>query len=219
MTDVYIDIDASVKAMGSEQGCLLFDVPAMKGLEDLRRYQRVIQATQPDLIIQTGTAVGGSAMWFAYNWFAYDGPHVITIDVNGDQIDPRVLESDWITTLIGSSTAEHIVNSVKSLASMCDRVMVILDSDHSGPHVRDEIRLYGPLVTEGCYLVVEDGVYDFAPDSPFNPGPFDAIEACLAGNDGWERDVEVEAMDAVSMYPAGWWIKREDPQACLRPTP
>jgi cephalosporin hydroxylase len=199
--DIYIDLDASVEAL-PRQGTVLSGVPAMKGLEDLERHRTVVEATRPDLIIQTGTAVGGSALWFANG-----GPDVITIDINPLWISPRVLQSKKITVLTGSSTDEVIFNTVRSLAAKYDKTMVVLDSDHSGPHVRREIELYGPLVTPGCYLVVEDGICDFAPDGPFKfkPGPFDAITSCLVGNPDWIRDVDIEAMHPVSMYPAGWW--------------
>ncbi len=34
--------------------------------------------------------------------------------------------------------------------------MVVLDSDHSQAHVEAELDAYAPLVSPGCYLIVED---------------------------------------------------------------
>jgi cephalosporin hydroxylase len=194
--------------MGAQQGCILFGVPAMKGLEDLHRYERAIAATQPDLVIQTGTAVGGSARWFAHHCIAYRGPHVMTVDIDRDRVHPSLHEDKDITVLDGDSTDEAVVAQVRAKARDYGRVMVVLDSDHSGAHVSEEIRLYSSLVSPGCYLVVEDGIYDLVPSGPFQPGPLDAIQANLVGDDRWERDVAIEAMEKVSMYPGGWWIRR-----------
>jgi cephalosporin hydroxylase len=209
--DLYIDVEASLAAM-SNQGVLLADVPAMKGLEDLRRYAAIIRRTGPDLIIQTGTAVGGSALWFATGGFALrfanGGPDVVTIDTDPSPIHPTVRASEKVTILTGSSTDEDIVASVQAIAAGYANVMVVLDSDHSSSHVRREIEVYGPLVSPGCYLVVEDGIYDLAPDGPFKPGPLDAISACLAGSPDWNRDPDIESLEDVSMYPGGWWVKK-----------
>lgn len=207
MIDVHIDVAASVAAMPL-QGCVLHGVPAMKGLEDLKRHEWVIRETVPDLVIQTGTAVGGSAMWLAHNWFFYDGPDVITIDVDADLVDERLHASDKITVLNGSSTDEEIVSTVKNIAWDYDRVQVILDSDHSSKHVSREIELYAPLVSSGCYLVIEDGIYDFAGEGPFNPGPLTAIVDHMPGNPLWTRDLDLERLFPVSMYPAGWWKRK-----------
>jgi cephalosporin hydroxylase len=204
LIDTYIDLEASVRAM-SAQGCLLFGVPAIKGLEDLHRYSIVIDATRPDLVLQTGTAVGGSAVWLAHQSIRYPGPDVVTIDVDGDRIDGRVLDDDKITVLTGSSTDEAMVEAARMVAESHERVMVVLDSDHSVGHVVREIDLYGPMVTPGCYLVVEDGIYDFTEAGAFRPGPLRAIESRLVGNDQWRRDIEIEALEPISMYPAGWW--------------
>lgn len=201
--DVYIDVERSVAAMGSAQGSLLFNVPAMKGYEDLHRYRHVIETRMPDLIIQCGTARGGSALWFAYGSIGYHGVHVITIDV--DTPEPAVFDANDVTVLTGSSTDRELFAEVEDIAARFDRVMVVLDSDHSARHVHEEIRLYSPLVSQGQYLVVEDGIYDLAGEGPFNPGPLAAIVQCMVGRDGWERDREIEAAWPISMYPAGWW--------------
>ena len=36
--------------------------------------------------------------------------------------------------------------------------MVIFDADNSPDHVLAELRSHGPLVTQGCYLVVADSI-------------------------------------------------------------
>jgi cephalosporin hydroxylase len=204
--DIFIDIEASVDAM--HRGCILLDVPAMKGIEDLHRYEVVVKKTRPDLIIQTGTAVGGSAMWFARDWVTFEGPRVVTIDIDPGPIDQRVWTNDKIEVLIGSSIEPQVIESVRRIAAGYSRVMVILDSDHSAEHVRREIGIYGPLVSSGCYLVVEDGIYDFAGPGEFNPGPFAAIKSTLVGDPEWRRDADLEAAEKISLYPAGWWIKQ-----------
>jgi cephalosporin hydroxylase len=34
--------------------------------------------------------------------------------------------------------------------------MVILDSDHTAPHVLAELDRFAPMVSSGCYLIIED---------------------------------------------------------------
>ena len=57
-----------------------------------------------------------------------------------------------------SRTAARIrkLSSESSRWLATDSVMVVLDSDHSRVHVKWELRYYGPMVTPGQYLVVED---------------------------------------------------------------
>ena len=99
------------------------------------------------------------------------------------------------------------------------RTMVSLDSEHATPHVLAEIALYGPLVTPGCYLVVEDGIFDLIEPErahlggariPAEGGPLRAIAATLAQDSAvWKRDTAIEGMSARSYHPAGFWLKKE----------
>jgi len=185
-----LDIDASLVAVNRQgaQG-------AVKTWEDLDRYEKVLEATQPELIIECGTYRGGSAVWFAEH-----GIDVITIDIT-----PAYIEHPRVTFLLASSSvAWWVVGSVERLAAD-RRTMVVLDSDHSGPHVAKEIRTYGGFVTPGCYLVVEDGIVRWMTGLPYDGSPLDAIESELDGNPDWVRDEEIEDMYPVTMFPAGWW--------------
>lgn len=112
-----------------------------------------------------------------------------------------------MTWLVGPSTDAATLKRVEA-AVAGRRCMVVLDSDHSAAHVAAEILLYGPLVSPGCHLVVEDGIVRWLDIPKFVGSPLDAIEEHLAGNSEWERDVKVETMHPATMYVAGWWRRR-----------
>lgn len=189
MTTGTFDVQASLDATGRQKA-----EGAIKIREDLARYRTVIDATQPEVIVECGTYCGGSARWFRSL-----GPEVITVDISA-----IVSPVDGVTCVCGDSKDPATVESVISLVAG-RRTMVVLDSDHSAAHVAAEITAYGPLVTPGCYLVVEDGIVRWMDGEPYQGSPLDAIEDLLVGSPEWERDTEVEGMFPVTMYPAGWW--------------
>jgi cephalosporin hydroxylase len=194
MADLPFDAAASVTAMNRQNAG-----GATKITEDLDRYSRILASTRPDVIVECGTWRGGSAQWFAGQGFP-----VVTIDIDATIIASGVREQPLITCLTGDSVAPAMVSAVEELVSG-KRVMVVLDSDHSPHHVRREIESYGPLVSAGCYLVVEDTILRWFHSTP---GPLDAVEYLLQGNPEWQRDEEIEHLHPVSMHPSGWWIRR-----------
>jgi cephalosporin hydroxylase len=196
MIEPLIDIGASLARVGGQYA----QPEMMKISEDLARYRAVIEADVPGLVIECGTKNGGSAAWFAAL-----GPDVVTID-----IAPQHWAEDptgRVTWLAGDSADPAVAAAVAALAAG-RRVMAVLDSDHSAAHVAAEIGLYGPLVTPGCHLVVEDGIARWMPGYEGDGSPLDAIEDLLADNPEWERDAVTEGMFPVSMFPAGWWVRR-----------
>jgi cephalosporin hydroxylase len=188
---VVLDREASLAAMLERQNA----EGAVKIWEDLERYRAVIAASQPSVIIECGTWEGLSAVWFAGQ-----GAHVVTIDRDHGRVNPAIREDPRITYLQGDTIDPHMVEEAAALVTG-KPTMVVLDSDHHPYHVRREIESYGPLVTPGCYMVVEDGIVRHLPF----PGPLDAIELLLVGNPLWARDRDVEDMYPVTMHPAGWW--------------
>jgi cephalosporin hydroxylase len=146
---------------------------------DLWIFQEIIVETHPDLIIEAGTHMGGSALFLATLCDISGRGEVITIDVVDQPERPK---HQRITYLSGSSTDPEIVEEVSRRAASAERVMVILDSDHTESHVFDELTLLGPLVTPGLYLIVEDTMVNGHPVLPdFGPGPGEAVDRYLAG--------------------------------------
>lgn len=176
----------------------------LKGPADLWMYQEVIYDTKPDILIEAGTYKGGSAYYFASIFDLMNHGRVVTIDI----IDfPERPKHDRITFLLGSSTSEPILKSVREAIKPGERVMVVLDSDHHKAHVLNELRLYSGFVTVGNYLVVEDTNINGHPVYPsFGPGPGEAVEEFLRENHHFVPDKSRER-SGISYYPNGW-LKR-----------
>jgi cephalosporin hydroxylase len=183
-----------------------------KTLDDLARYRQVIEQTRPEVVVEVGTKWGGFAAWLADTC----GVQVVAVDI--ERAEGRPDAWPGVTNVVeGSSIDPHVVRRVRDL-TRGRRTMVALDGDHHAPHVSREIRAYGPLVSRGCYLVVEDGIADLAPDEVAEPigrhiprtgGPLRAITRELGANDLWRRDEAVELMTPISHHPAGWWERTD----------
>lgn len=178
-------------------------VPIQKGGIDTWTYQEIIFDTKPDVLVEAGTYKGGSALYFASIFDLVGHGRVLSIDIK----DYHPPQHPRIIYLIGSSVSDEIFTKIKSLIKPGERVMVSLDSAHTKDHVLKELRLYAPLVTVGCYLVVEDTDLNGHPIRDSNgPGPFEAVEEFLGTNKDFIQDRSREQR-GLTGFPGGW-LKR-----------
>jgi cephalosporin hydroxylase len=179
-------------------------VPAQKCPFDLWVYQELLHELRPAVIVECGTADGGSALFLASICDLLGKGEIVSIDI-------RELERpahDRITYLTGSSTAPEIVQAVRERLKGHSPVLVLLDSNHERDHVLAELRLYGPLVTPGSYVVVEDSNVNGHPVLPeFGPGPGEAIDAFFAESNEFEIDESREKY-FLTFNPRGYLRKR-----------
>lgn len=145
--------------------------PVIQNPEDIVRSQEIIYQVKPTVIIETGVAHGGSLILYAslFKGMGIDG-RVIGVDIeirkhNRDAIEAHEL-FPLITLIEGSSTAPEIVDQVASLLKPDDRVLVILDSNHTKAHVADELEAYFKFVSPGSYIVATDGSMEMLHDVP-----------------------------------------------------
>jgi cephalosporin hydroxylase len=165
-------------------------VPTQKCPLDLWVYQEIIWSTRPDLIVETGTAAGGSALYLASICDLQGHGRVITIDIEDRPDKPRHRRIEYVSGR--SSVDPAVVAHVRRRASG-GQVMVILDADHSRDHVLAELRAYAPMVTAAQYLIVEDTNINGHPVLPeFGPGPMEAVQAFMAENGDFEPDDQRE---------------------------
>lgn len=171
-------------------------VPVDKFPQDLLMYAQVIFKRKPDYIIETGTKFGGSGLFFADMIMLCGGKKVFSIDIASRERQSH----PFLEYIAGSSTNPSIVERIKSEIS--GSVMVSLDSDHNRKHVLNEMNLYGPMVTRGQYMVVEDAyVRAWRPYDPFI-----AIEEFLKTHKEFRRyDLEKQFLLAITK---GGWLRR-----------
>jgi cephalosporin hydroxylase len=153
---------------------------------DLWLYQEIIFETRPDLIVETGTAHGGGALFLASMCELVQRGQVISIDITQFSAWPQ---HPRLTYLRGSSVADDVLETVRQRAAGANQTLVILDSDHSRNHVLAEMKAFSPLVRPEGYLIVEDTIVNGHPLRPeFGPGPMEAVEEFLQSTDGWMID-------------------------------
>ena len=136
--------------------------PIIQLPEDVLRVQEVIYQLKPDVIIETGVAHGGSLIFYASLAELMGRGRVIGIDLvirshNRDAIEHHEL-APRITLIEGDSAAPSTIEAVRGHLRPGEVVLILLDSDHSKPHVLRELEAYAPLVSPGSYIVATDGV-------------------------------------------------------------
>lgn len=178
--------------------------PVLKCPLDLWLYQEILFRLRPTLIVETGTAFGGSALFLASMCDAIGHGRVVSVDLTPRAARP---EHPRIQYLTGSSVNNLVVSTITEMARGASPVMVILDSDHAMAHVRQELEAYHPLVTPGSYLIVEDTNLNGHPVEPgHGPGPMEAVRDFLATHLHFVHDPEMDKF-LMSFNPGGF-LKR-----------
>ena len=180
------------------------DVPVLKNPLDLWVYQEIIWGLRPTLIIETGTAFGGSALYFARQLDRVGEGAVVTVDVDAPPDPPQHRR---VTYLTASSTDSDVVEALARVAFGHPRVMVVLDSDHAKSHVLAELKAYAPLVSQGQYLVVEDTDINGRPvpiDWKGGPGPGPAVDEWWPEHPEFQRGVISERY----LISSHTWLRR-----------
>jgi len=136
--------------------------PVIQLPEDLLRTQEVIYRLQPDVIVETGIAHGGSLTFFASLCKAMGKGRVLGVDIEIRPPNRAALEShelfEFLQLIEGDSISPKIVEQVASQIGPDETVFVMLDGNHTQAHVRAELELYSPLVSIGSYIVAADGI-------------------------------------------------------------
>jgi cephalosporin hydroxylase len=198
--------------------------PIIQYPQDIVAMQELIWSLQPELIVETGIARGGSLIFSASMLelnAACGGPadaRVVGIDIDIRAHNRAAIEAHpmfrRITMIEGSSVAADVVEQVRALAKGKQSVLVCLDSNHTHEHVYAELEVYAPMTTVGSYCVVFDTIVEDLPaelsaDRPWGPGdnPKTAARRYLAGHGEFEIDRRIDHKLMIGVAPHGY-LKR-----------
>jgi len=166
--------------------------PIIQYPQDMVAMQEFVWLVRPDLIIETGIAHGGSLILSASMLALLDYCEAVE---SGQSLDPRTTRrrvlgididirahnraaieahpmSHRIDMIQGSSVAPEVITQVHQIAQAHQRILVILDSNHTHDHVLAELEAYAPLTSVGSYCIVFDTVVEDLPDSMFPNRPW-----------------------------------------------
>lgn len=137
---------------------------------DLQVITEILYDVKPDLIIETGTNAGGSALYLA-SMMSVINPKckILTVDLQsitkwnkrfgGELPTDKQVWKDMVIYKEMASDNKVFLETAKTMAAAAERVLVILDSFHEVKTVWDEIiTLCVPFVTNSSYCIVEDTV-------------------------------------------------------------
>ena len=208
--------------------------PIIQYPQDIVAVQELIWSIEPDLIIETGIAHGGSLILSASMLALLDlkdkktnlfpsteevkGRQVIGIDIDIRENNRREIEDhflfEYIELVEGSSDDKSIFEEIKKKAQKYNKVLVFLDSNHTHEHVLAELELWSQLVSVGSYCVVFDTVIqdlsdDFYPDRPWNSSnnPKSAVLKFIESCDNFVIDEEIENKLVLTVAPSGFLKK------------
>lgn len=208
--------------------------PIIQFPQDMVAMQELIWKVQPDLIIETGIAHGGSLIMNASYLAmlehceaiekgelidpAKPKRRVLGIDIDIREHNRKAIEahpmSNRINMIQGSSIAQDVIDQVYQFAKNYKRILVSLDSNHTHDHVLAELQAYAPLTSKDSYCVVfdtivEDMPEDMFPDRPWGKGnnPKTAVWEYLKTHSEFEIDRSIQNKLLITVAPDGY-LKR-----------
>jgi cephalosporin hydroxylase len=176
--------------------------PVIQHPEDMVRLQEVLYNLAPDVVVETGVAHGGSLIYMASVFKAMGKPtKIIGVDIEIRPHNRKAIEKhemfEYITLIEGDSAGPEIVKQVEAHINPDDKVLIILDSDHSKAHVTRELNAYHHLVTPGSYIVATDGLMQDLHDVP-------------RGETTWDEDNPAAAAREFAAAHAQFEIRQPD---------
>jgi cephalosporin hydroxylase len=146
-------------------------ISMLKLPEDLRVYEYLLWTSRANVVIELGSNMGGSALWFRDRLAALaaygriERPMVITVDQRTPRVEASLdsVDSNWrdsISVVGGDVTDPGLVEEVRRLLPPDARCLVSEDTAHTYETTIAALRGFSQFVPVGGFFVAEDGSVD-----------------------------------------------------------
>ena len=144
--------------------------PVIQFPTDIVAIQELLWKLQPDIVVETGVAHGGSLVLSASILELIGKGKVVGVDIDIRPHNRAAIEAHplrhRIELIEGSSVSAETLAAVQKAIGAAKSVLVFLDSNHTEAHVMQELELYASFVTPGSYIVAHDGAQAWVWDIP-----------------------------------------------------
>jgi cephalosporin hydroxylase len=189
--------------------------PIIQYPQDIVVMQEILWRVKPDLLIETGIAHGGSIIFYASILELIGKGDVLGIDIEIRPHNRKAIEKHpmarRITMIEGDSISSAVLDQVQDVVRGKETVLVCLDSNHTGDHVLNEMKLYSQFVTRGSYLIVFDTIIEELPNEFYsgrpwskNNNPKTAVREFLKTNHRFAIDKSIETKLLITVAPDGY---------------
>jgi len=195
-----VDLQVAAEEHGYTYTWEWLGVPIIRLPDDVCVLQELVWEYRPDAIVETGIARGGSMLLnTSLQKLAGIAPKVLGLDIlildhTRDALLGHPL-ADGIVLHEGDSTDDAARDRVTDFLGDDERVMLVLDSNHTHDHVLAELRVLAPLLPVGSYVLVADTLIEEFPeghyaDRPWDRGnnPLTALRQFIAEDGDYELD-------------------------------
>jgi cephalosporin hydroxylase len=189
-------------------------LPIIQMPPDVVALQEIIWQRRPQVIVETGVARGGSLVLSASILQLLGEGMVIGVELALRAHNRAALLEHPLAHRMrlvdGSSTDPAVVAAVRAHIGDAERVMVVLDSDHTHAHVLAELELYASMVTPGQELIVADTGVEVIPPQlrtrAWGPGdnPATALAAWLPDHPEFVVDEAICDKLLLTSSPGGY---------------
>jgi cephalosporin hydroxylase len=194
-------------------------IPIIKYPNDMVVYQELIWKVKPDLIIETGVALGGSIVFAASILEMIGQGQVIGIDIDIREHNRKRLEQhrlfNRISLIESDSLSLELHDHLNEIANS-KKTLVVLDSHHSHDHVLAELKLFSRYINIGSYIVLPDTFIEYFPKGYYSERPWDvgnnpmtALEQFLQERPDFEIDTYFSSKALISESFCGYIKKKE----------